>query len=370
MLQKTIVKRAIFLIHPRSIEHQREDWKFDMFCKGCRQEKLRREFPLENVTDKCDHAPLHCLRCVTFSVKNVNKCPQCSQDVTTDDLRYCEFVETLERLFPDSPHVFLEATDDASQETNLTISIVMLGGDCTVLQYRPDLTVRDLKIHVENRLGYLPEKQRLLYHDKELKSYADSRLPTLEDYNIEPFSTLYLIILLYAIPDALNEVVFDLFWGYPSSRRDYLDASVLIYNRSSLQGIVDYRLLSFSGVAHSGDVLDDAERIGHHTINVKLKDLPINVDKLFFTLSAWNSPNISSYKNPSLRFFDAKEPNKQLCSDQMEHAAYSQAIIMCSLSKIDGVWNVFSLRTLSAGNAKSYLPLQQTIGGIITQGLC
>ncbi|PFX18305.1 uncharacterized protein LOC111339739 [Stylophora pistillata] len=341
-----------------------------MFCKGCRQEKLRREFPFETLTEECDHAPLHCLRCVTHSVKNASKCPQCSQDVAADNPRYCEFVETLERLFPDSPHLLLETTYDASQETNLTISIVMLGGDCTVLQYHPDMTVRDLKISVGKRLGYLPEKQRLLYKDMELKSCANSRLLTLEDYNVEPFSTLYLIILLYAIPDALNEVVFDLFWGYPPSRCDFLDASVLIYNRSSLQGIVDFSRRSFVGVAHSGDVMDHVKRIGHHTINVKLKDFPSNIDKLFFTLSAWNSPNISSYLNPSLRFFDAKKPNKQLCSDQMEHAAYSQAIIMCSLSKIDGVWNVFSLRTLSAGNAKNYLPLQQTIGGIITQGLC
>lgn len=151
-----------------------------------------------------------------------------------------------------------------------------------------------------------------------------------------------------------------------------MDASVLIYSGNELQRISDYkRRMRFSGaVYHSGDVMDDLNRLGHHTINVKLKSLPANIDKLFFTLSAWNSPNISMYKNPSLRFFDAKEPNKQLCSDQMQNAAYSQAIIMCSLSKIDGAWKVFSLRTPSAGNAKDYTPLQQTISGITSQGLC
>ena len=178
-------------------------------------------------------------------------------------------------------------------------------------------------------------------------------------------------MVLYEISESLDHVIFDLFWGYPTSGCDFLDASVLIYSGNWFYGRVDFRNRGhFSGVTHSGDVMDDAKRLGHHTINVKLKSLPAAVDKLFFTLSAWNSPNISKYRNPSLRFFDAKEPNKQLCSDQMQHAAHSQAIIMCSLCKINNGWKVFSLRTLSAGNAKNYTPLQQTISGIISQGLC
>ena len=196
-----------------------------------------------------------------------------------------------------------------------------------------------------------------------------SKLATLQDYGVQPFSTLHLIVVLYEISETLDHVIFDLFWGYPASGCDFLDASVLIYSGSSFQTVVDYRRGCFSGITHSGDVMDAAKRLGHHTINVKLKSLPASVDKLFFTLSAWNSANISKYKNPSLRFFDAKEPNKQLCSDRMDNAAYSQAIIMCSLCKINHRWKVFSLRTLSAGNAKNYSPLQQTISGIIAQGL-
>ena len=198
-----------------------------------------------------------------------------------------------------------------------------------------------------------------------------SKLATLQDYDVQPFSTVHLIVVLYEISDqSLDRTIFDLFWGYPSSGCDYLDASVLIYSGTHFQGLVDWCHHNFSGVSHSGDVMDNSKRLGHHTINVWLKSLPATVDKLFFTLSAWNSPNISKFKRPSLRFFDAKEPNKQLCSDQMQNAAYSQAIIMCSLSKINGSWKVFSLRTPSAGNAKGYDPLRQTIVGIISQGLC
>ena len=197
-----------------------------------------------------------------------------------------------------------------------------------------------------------------------------SKLATLQDFAVQPFSTLHLIVVLYEISDTLDHTIFDLFWGYPSRGCDYLDASVLIYSGMSFQGLVDYSHRVFAGVSHSGDVMDHQKSLGHHTINVKLKSLPANVDKLFFTLSAYMSPNISKFKHPSLRFFDAKEPNKQLCSDQMQHAAYSQAIIMCSLSKINGAWKVFSLRKPSAGNAMNYSPLQLTISGIISQGLC
>ena len=202
------------------------------------------------------------------------------------------------------------------------------------------------------------------------QTHSGFKLATLQDYAVQPFSTLHLIVVLYEISDSLDHTIFDLFWGYPSSGCDYLDASVLIYSGKSYQGFVDFDNQDFSGISHSGDVMDDAKRLGHHTINVKLKSLPANIDKLLFTLSAWNSPNISKFKKPSLRFFDAKEPNKQLCSDQMQNAAYSQAIIMCSLSKIDGAWKVFSLRTPSAGNAMDYDPLQQKISEIISQGLC
>lgn len=343
-----------------------------MICDLCKTRKLRREFPSDTVTDTCDHAPLHCLRCVTKYVEKHQRCSQCPQEVKTSNPRYREYLETLENLFPKytAPTATTENEPSTSLVGNETISVVMLGGDSTVVAYKPGMTIQDLKKFVQNRLGPAPLKQRLLYKEKELKTDLGTKLATLQDYTIQPFSTLHLIVVLYEINQALDHAIFDLFWGYPSRGCDYLDASVLIYSGSALQGIVDFDSHGFIGVSHSGDVMDHKKRIGHHTIRVQLKSLPSNINKLFFTLSAWNSPNISKYKNPSLRFFDAKEPNKQLCSDQMGHAAYSQAIIMCSLSKIDGVWKVFSLRTLSAGNAKDYSPLQQTIRGIITQGLC
>ena len=177
--------------------------------------------------------------------------------------------------------------------------------------------------------------------------------------------------MLYAIPDGFDHVIFDLFWGYPITGCDYLDASVLLYSGSNFIEVVDYARRasqSCSAVRHSGDVMDSAKRLGHHTINVSIKSIPAHINKLVFTLSAWNSPNISKYPNPSLRFFDAKFPSKQLCDDKMSHAAYSQAIIMCCLTNRGSGWQVFSLKHLSAGNARNYEPLKNSIVGLIGKG--
>lgn len=207
-----------------------------------------------------------------------------------------------------------------------------------------------------------------------LQTYtADLKLAQLQDYTIKPFSTLHLIILLFAVPDSLDHVCLDLIWGYPDNvLRDFLDASVLIYSDEGCQNIVDYNSKSFeNAVEHSGDVMDDDKRLGHHTINVKLKSLPSTIGKLFFILSAWNSPNISKYKNPRMRFFDPREPEVELCGYQMEHAGQSQAVILCSLSKINESWKVLSPCLLSAGNARDYTPLKQTISErIIKEKLC
>lgn len=45
----------------------------------------------------------------------------------------------------------------------------MLGGDSTVVEYQPSMTIQKLKDFVKSRLGPVPEKQRLLYKEQELK---------------------------------------------------------------------------------------------------------------------------------------------------------------------------------------------------------
>lgn len=192
----------------------------------------------------------------------------------------------------------------------------------------------------------------------------------MSDIKIPPNATLYLVVLLYAIPEALNHVVFDLHWGYPSSGKDYLDASCLVYEGSKFLKEVDYRRRdNLFGITHSGDVMDDVRKIGHHTLHVFLKQIPSNVTHLFFTLSAWACPNIARYPNPSLKFYEASNTKTDLCKTTFTNAVNSQAVVMCSVSrKNEGRWDIFESGKLSPGNAKDYEPLKRTISELIEKG--
>ena len=198
----------------------------------------------------------------------------------------------------------------------------------------------------------------------------------LKDYNVQPNSTIYLLVLLYAIPDGFDHVIFDLVWGYPTFDVDFLDASVLLYSHSEFIEVVDWKnktSRSCSAVKHSGDDMKNDKRLGHQTIDVWIKSIPAYINKLVFTLSAWKSRNIFEYPNRCLRFFDAKNRDKQLCDDKMSddkksHATDFQAVIMCCLTNKGSGWEVFSLQNPSHGNAKNYEPLKNSIVGLIGKG--
>ena len=342
-----------------------------MICKLCGEDKLSKEFPHAHLIEECsEHPLLHCLRCVTNAIKNNSKCSQCGIDVGEDNIQYKKYVATLGFLFPavEADEGVYESVDDSTSH----VVITTLSGERTTLIYDPEQTIMSVKDVVEKDLKTPFSNQCLLFNEIELKLKGqDDQLLKIKDYEIPPNSTIYLLVLLYAIPENFDNVVFDLFWGYPEGKKDYLDASVFLYSDTEFVEVVDYNdraSKSCSAVQHSGDVMDNIKRLGHHTINVSIKSIPAQINKLVFTLSAWNSPNISKYPNPSLKFFELKFPDRQLCSDEMSHAAHSQAIIMCSLTKRGGGWQVFSLKHLSAGNAMNYDPLKKKIANLIKQG--
>ena len=70
--------------------------------------------------------------------------------------------------------------DWSSVEGDKTISVVMLGGDSTVVEYQPNMSILALKAFIKSRLGPEPDKQRLLYKEQELKVG-----PTREIYNLQ-----------------------------------------------------------------------------------------------------------------------------------------------------------------------------------------
>ena len=43
-----------------------------MRCYVCKVDKLSKEFPQDNITDTCDHPPIHCLRVIIFAMLNAH----------------------------------------------------------------------------------------------------------------------------------------------------------------------------------------------------------------------------------------------------------------------------------------------------------
>lgn len=198
--------------------------------------------------------------------------------------------------------------------------------------------------------------------------------------------------LLYAIPQNFDKVVFDLNWEYPTDakllegneKRDYLDASCLIYqgeecvrtidfmqtNELMQEMLVRYRNIMTTewGVKHSGDHMDDKNRKGHQFIDVSIKEIPDKVTNMFFVLSAWNAPTISMYPNPSLSFYDKSKPLNNLCSTSFTHALDYSAVVMCSLSRTKNGWVVYENGQTSSGNAKDYGPIKRCVKRLIQTG--
>lgn len=223
---------------------------------------------------------------------------------------------------------------------------------------------------------------------------SNSNPATLKDFCVKPNSKIQLVRLLYAIPQNIDKVVFDLNWEYPTEtdllegteKRDYLDASCLIFEGEKCVRTIDFvqknalmqaMLQKYKnkgikqqewGVKHSGDRMDDRKRIGHHFIDVSINDIPENVTNLFFVLSAWNAPTISRYPNPSLSFYEKSNPEANLCSTTFTHASDHSAVVMCSLSRSKNGWVVYENGQTSSGNAKDYDPIKMTIQKLIQEG--
>lgn len=338
-----------------------------MKCKICNHDKLSKEFPQENISDDCEHPTSCCLRCTVahFKTEHLN-CPYSGcQNAVLDAAAVSNKYQTyLDQLFPPVETVSISdghVTDNT--DSSKTINVTTLAGDTASFSYNAEMTVARLKDMISMEMKVEPHKQQLMYNDVILEEFEKQVEMKLKDYKIQPFATVHLMIVLYAIPQNFDHVIFDLFWGYPSHGADFLDASCLIFSGKSHVGTVDYRHRIFSGKAiwHSGDVMDHFNRTGHHTIEIHMKTIPANVTHLYFTLSAWNSPTIAHFPNPSLRFFEASDKQKNLCETKFTHARHSQAVIMCSVRRLPNGWKIFESGKLSAGNARNYKPLVATI---------
>ena len=110
------------------------------------------------------------MKCVTASVRENNKCSQCESEVKEDNETYQEYLETLDFLFP--PEEEYEDSDsqaEFSATSSGKIYVTTISGESVTLPYNPFKKIFDIKKEVENELKTPPDKQRLLFRNKELK---------------------------------------------------------------------------------------------------------------------------------------------------------------------------------------------------------
>ena len=88
-----------------------------------------------------------------------------------DNERYQEYLETLDFLFPpEEKHEEHNYQAEYSVTSSGKIYVTTISGESVTLPYSSIKRIFDIKKEIENELKTPPEKQRLLYRNKELKA--------------------------------------------------------------------------------------------------------------------------------------------------------------------------------------------------------
>ncbi|CAG8655214.1 1090_t:CDS:2 [Acaulospora morrowiae] len=342
-----------------------------MICSKCEISKLSREFPESTIGSKCAHIATWCLECLVEYLRKEeqNKCPECGVELAEQEIHNhylywdkASFKIDIENVT--QTYAELSGQNDINSED---FYVVLLNGKKITLKIRDITTVKDLKYALRAEISVDITKQKLIYKDVELNDLRDDGInnSTLEDYEIRANSHVQLIVVLYSITkdQALTNLAFDLYWGFPDSGQDFLDGTCLIYAGDRLWKKYDYLSTFYPPIPyikHSGDVIDEYQ--GHHKITARLNELPDNVGQLYLILSSWRSPTIGHFRNPSFKLYDEGDPEKQLLDYTINRAANSQAVIMCLINRTKGgMWSVIEVGEMSIGNAKNYDPIEKNI---------
>ena len=183
------------------------------------------------------------------------------------------------------------------------------------------------------------------------------------------------MVLLVDVGQGVETVQFNLTWENPPNKQDYLDGSCLLYGQNGYVAHVDYHHVTvpaFGGdakgnvaVMHSGDQPRPPNG-WTHVIQIQTQLLPDTVDYLFFSLSAWNSPNIKAYGRPDVQIVDA-EHDGHLAGYQIARAGEQQAVIMCAMFRAAMGWRVVEVERFCAGNARNYTGIQQACAALMRE---
>ncbi|CAB4475439.1 hypothetical protein RhiirA5_401259 [Rhizophagus irregularis] len=346
-----------------------------MRCKVCRIDKLSHEFPADTISQRCNHVSNFCLRCLIKKIdvqQSNQKCPECDATLTRQEVKdlYLAWEKSPFRVVIENVlELKLKNENNLNSNAKGDFYVILLNGTKLNFKLENIKTVEALKEAIKQQTNIENGKQKLIHKGVELEIFSNTTRikKQLSEYSIVDGSHIQLMVLLYSISKELsiNALTFDLYWGFPPNRGDFLDGTCLLFAGKHHYRTFDYRLNHFSEIpdmSHSGDIIDKVNRRGHHSITANLATIPRIVTKLYFVLSAYRSPNIGCFTSPSFKLFDPSYPDTQLCSYTIQSASTSKAVIMCVIEKSDeGNWNIFEIGKLCDGNVLDYTPILNTI---------
>jgi len=142
----------------------------------------------------------------------------------------------------------------------------------------------------------------------------------------------------------------------------FLDASCLVFNfDDELVETIDFSHTNSNNksIIHSGDIIDNENKSGKHTININLKKLPNTVKTLVFSITAWLT-QLKDILHPQIIFID-KDNNHELCKYQYAEktTGNNTSVIMAKLYREDlnSPWIVNAIGHLGLGCAGNYGPI-------------
>ncbi|XP_052813680.1 uncharacterized protein LOC128240816 [Mya arenaria] len=251
-----------------------------------------------------------------------------------------------------------------------SLTVASLTGDSFTIPFDPNMEILQLKSKVRENMQHDVRKQRLIYKEKELEDMVNGRKAKLADFKVAPNCTINLLVLLYAVPDNLNDVVFDLGWDFPSHGNVWLDAIIFFYANKTFINYADYReskQTPLPGIRHTGDVWDRINRKGHQVIYLTLKSIPSNITHMFLLLSAYEG-TLQRFPKPYISFYETSNRSKDLCRTTIQHALSAKTVIMCYMTKRSGRWELFESGKLCGGHIWDHAPMKTVVEDLIAQG--
>ena len=106
-------------------------------------------------------------------MKQENKCSQCESTVDVNNAIYKEYLKILTFLFPNEEEE-IDYDDDSVAEMEVAegyITVTTLSGESATFEYQLKKKILDIKKEIEKEFKTPPNKQRLLFEDKELKVF-------------------------------------------------------------------------------------------------------------------------------------------------------------------------------------------------------